>query len=585
MTEHSRSGTGAANGEAGHCAAIVLDGFADYNARFADITRRARRRFEQRDWRGMQQDVVERIELYDALIAQTIDRLERRLDDRFRSRSLWAGIRDAFSALIEPLIDRELYKTFFNSLTRRCFRTRGVAADIEFIALEIEPTDAITHPVSRHSYAVGDDPASLFRRALEDYPFAVPYAHPQACAQAIAQELATRFADWQPNMITGVELLDTLFYRERRAYIVGRVFGEQRWSPLVLAVVNEAGGLRVDAVITRPDHLALLFGSTRSYFLADLPTVGDTVVFLRTLVPHKSVADIYTLLGRAKQGKTERYRHFYRHLETRPDEVFVHADGIPGMVMEVFTLPSYPVVFKLIRDRFAYPKNMAREQVVAQYRLVQMHDRVGRLLEAQEFRQLRFPQRQFTDQLREDLLTGCSHTVQLDGDDLVISHCYLERRVRPLDLFVRESDPERARAALLDYGKAIKDLARSGLFPGDLLLKNFGVTRNGNVVFYDYDELGLIGDYVFRTVPQSQHDDDELSAEPWYHVGPADVFPEQFPRFLGVARDLREALVAEHGEIFDPAWWRQVQNAHATGEGIDVAPYPASTRVTATAGH
>ena len=343
----------------------IRDGFADYHARFAAITRRAKGRFEQRDWGAMRSDLVERIELYDVCVKQMQDWLAQVLAERAQDRVLWNRIRDAYAEAVEQLLDRELYKTFFNTLTRRFFRTHGVDPSIEFVALDIEPTDQITHPVARHSHAIHGELAAVFERVLAGYHFAVPYAHPHACAEAMAHTVRQRFAAWGETPLVQIELLETVFYREQRAYLVGRALGEFQYTPLVIALANGPDGLVVDALLTERDHVAQLFGYTRSHFFADLPTVGNAVVFLRALLPHKPLDEIYTVLGRAKQGKTERYRAFFRHLEHRTDEPFVHADGERGMVMLVFTLPSWPLVFKLIRDRFAYPKETARADVQA----------------------------------------------------------------------------------------------------------------------------------------------------------------------------------------------------------------------------
>lgn len=560
-------------------AAALVDRFADYNARFRSITRRAQSRFEARDWAGARADAVERIGLYDRCIAEAASWLEATLGEQARSRDLWRAVRDRYAVRIAPLLDQELDKTFFNTLTRRFFRTHGVDAELEFIALDIEPTDRITHPVARHSHAIADSAAASFRRVLEGFGFNRPWAHIGRCASGLAASLDQRLADWGPRPLRAVELLDTVFYRERRAYLVGRVFGESRFAPLVIAVVNDEHGLQVDAVLTERAHVAQVFGFTQSYFHADLATVGDAVVFLRTLLPDKALDEIYTVLGRAKQGKTERYRHFFRHLARHGEEKLRHAEGERGMVMAVFTLPSYPLVFKLIRDRFAPPKDIAREQVQAKYDLVFRHDRVGRLVDAQEFRWLRFPRRQFTPELLHELLTECRESVSEVGDDLMVHHCYLERRLRPLNLFVREAAPEQALAAVLDYGQAIKDLARSGIFPGDLLLKNFGVTRNGRAIFYDYDELCLVGECRFRREPEPRNEEEEMSAGAWYYVGGNDVFPAQFPRFLGLPPALSSALQQQHGEIFDVAWWQDLQARAAAGGFADIPPYPESVRL------
>jgi isocitrate dehydrogenase kinase/phosphatase len=505
-----------------------------------------------------------------------VERVERMLGTVPSDRMLWSAVRDAYAAAIAGLLDQELYMTWFNTLARRFFRIRGVDAQIEFVALDIDPTDRITHPVARHSYAVWGNLPRICQKILDDYPFKAPYAHAGLCAMRMADALSRRLAAWGEEPVRAVELLETVFYRERRAYLVGRVFGVEHVVPLVIALIHDASGIRVDALLIERINVAQIFGYTRSYLHADLATVGDAIVFLHTLLPNKPVDEIYTVLGRAKQGKTERYRHFYRHLAADPDEQFVHADGVRGMVMLVFTLPSYPLVFKLIRDRFAFPKDAVREEVMAKYHLVFHHDRAGRLIDAQEFRFLRFSRSRFSPALLDELLGECRDSAYAEGDDIVVAHCYVERRLRPLDLYVRENPESTSLKAILDYGQAIKDLARNNIFPGDLLFKNFGLTRHGRAIFYDYDELCLVTDCRFRELPDSDETTPGLDT---YYVGPHDVFPEQFPNFLGVEAQLRDALIREHGEIFDVRWWTQLQERLRDGEAIDVPPYPAALRL------
>lgn len=559
-------------------AALILDAFLDYNGRFADVTRRAKRHFEHSDWHAVQVDAVARIDLYDVCVLETLERLERLLDDRVRSRSLWAAIRIEFGAIIEPLVDKELTKTFFNTLSRRFFRTRGVDAQIEFIALGMEPTAGIIQPVPMNCYVLSGDLAEACERILADYPFATGYVDAARCAAAIAHELAERTFEEAVPLET-IELLQTVFYRERRAYLVGRIVDGDQGIPLVIALTSSRAGIRADAVLTNINQVSLLFGYARSYFHADLPTIGNTVLFLEALMPHKPVGEIYTVLGRAKQGKTERYRHLFRHLADNPDERLVRADGERGMVMAVFTPRDYPVVIKVIRDRFAYPKDIARRQVEEKYQLVFRYDRVGRLVDAQEFRDLRFPLRQVEADMLEELVSECAETVVIDGDELVVRHCYIERRLRPLNLYAREAPPDAASRAVLDYGQAIKDLARSNIFPGDLLLKNFGVSRIGRAIFYDYDELCLVENCRFRYLPEPSVEDETRPLEDWLSVRENDVFPEQFPRFLGLPAALREQLLDAHPEIFDAGWWQQLQADFRAGDNGDVPPYPSSARL------
>ncbi|MDZ4812650.1 MAG: bifunctional isocitrate dehydrogenase kinase/phosphatase [Pseudomonadota bacterium] len=567
-------------------AALILDGFVEYNHQFRKITRRAQLRFERREWALQQPDLVERIELYDTSVAETSQRLLQALGDHASRRDIWEAIKPAFEASIATLLDQELYKTYFNTLTRRFFKTRGVDAAIEFVALDIEPTDRIKHPVARLAYSVSEDLPDLFRRILADTPFAVPYAHAGQCARLAAETVNAQLASWGKRPARSVELLETRFYRERRAYLVGRVFGESEYAPFVIALANRGEGIVIDAVILNRADVTQLFGFTRSYFLADFETVGDAVVFLKTLLPRKAVDEWFAVLGRLKQAKTERFRLFFRHLEkvralathvdltaTRCAEQFVHAPGERGMVMAVFHLPSYPLVFKLIRDKFAPVKTMARADVMAKYQLVFKHDRAGRLVDAQEFRHLRFPRQQFEQSLLDELTGGCRESVLEDGDDIVLTHCYVERYLRPLNLFIKEAAPELAMQALLDYAQSIKDLAMSNIFPGDLLLKNFGVTRHGRAIFYDYDELCMVSECRFRALPTPSDNDEEMHHGAWYYVGDNDVFPEQFPRFLGLTPEQERRLIEAHGEIFDVRWWLGLQERLRGGTPPEIAPY------------
>lgn len=554
-------------------AMLIAGGFDDYNARFSDITRRARRRFERRDWKHAQTDATARIDLYEQCVRETLAGLEALLEERVRSRPLWRAILPAYAARIATRSDRELYKTFYNSLVRRFFQIDGVAPDVEFLALEIVPTGDPACPGELRHHAFDDDAVGVWREIFGALAYANGWADLETSAGAVAEALRSRG-------VIGVSMLRTPFYRERRAYLVGRAHGASGATyPVVIALVSDIAGVRADAVIVDEQQISILFGFSRSHFHADLARVGDVVAFLHQLLPRKPLDELFTVVGRIKQGKTERYRQVFRHLAEHPDEELVLADGERGMVMAVFTPRGYPVVFKLIRDRFAYPKDMVRAEVEEKYRLVFRRDRIGRLVDAQEFLRLRFPKRQFAPEALHELLSECAQTVQLDGDEVLIRHCYVERRVRPLDLYVRESVASVAERAVLDYGQAIKDLARSNIFPGDLLLKNFGVSRHGRVLFYDYDELCLVEECRFRAVPAMREEDETRPLDEWLYAGADDVFPELFPQFLGIAPALRARLRAVHGEIFDPVWWRDVQGRLAAGEHFDVPPYPDAARL------
>jgi isocitrate dehydrogenase kinase/phosphatase len=559
------------------CAAVLVQNFADYNAEFRAITRRAPQRFEARDWRGSQRDAVERIELYDKCVNRAVAHMRERLGEDSTERALWSSIKRRFTELIDELTDLEFDKTFFNSVTRRTFGTIGVDAAVEFIALDLNPIGRVTTAIETNLYSNRGSLELLFEEVLADFRFRTPYLDFDRSVRIITNEVraqceADSDASRPPLQVAQVELVRTPFFQMTRAYLVGRISGPGWMLPFVLALKNTESGVLIDAIMMDESSVSILFSFTRSYFHVDLPHVGQAVVFLKTILPRKPVSELYTVLGRAKQGKTERYRELFRHLQQSTDQ-FVHAPGDRGLVMICFTLPSFDVVFKIIRDRFAYPKNVLREEVLKKYELVFKHDRAGRLVDAQEFKRLQFPTARFSDAVIAELKNEAAGTVRFENGELVVGHVYIERRMTPLNLYVRNASREDAERAVLDYGQCIRDLAVTNIFAGDLLLKNFGVTRHGRVIFYDYDELCAVTDCRFRDIPQAQNEEDEMRAEAWFHVNENDVFPETFMQFLGFEPQLKEAFLKVHGEIMTADWWRGIQQRLTEGEVLEVLPY------------
>jgi isocitrate dehydrogenase kinase/phosphatase len=553
--------------------------FGAYEAQFKAITRRARARFETCDWRGMQADAVERLDLYKLAVDQVVAGIRRLLGGRIYDKLVWAYMKAAYSNSIAGRDEWELAETFFNSVTRRIFTTVGVDPQIEFVDSDFEtPPTRARRAVSR-TYERHARTAALVRAILADYPFRTGYQNVRQTAQLVAARIDAHLTSiGAAPGVERVEMIESVFYRNKGAYLVGRIFSGARIVPLALALLNSPEGVTVDAVLLNEQEINILFSFTRSYFHVEVERPYDLVHFLRSITLHKRIADLYTSIGHNKHGKTELYRELLGHLATTDDQ-FETARGERGMVMAVFTMPSFDVVFKIIKDRFAPPKTVTRHDVMANYHLVFKHDRAGRLVDAQEFEYLQFDRYRFSEALLGELQRVAGQTVRVDQRHVIIKHAYVERRVTPLNLFVRDAGGDAACAAVIDFGNAIKDLAASDIFPGDMLLKNFGVTRQGRVVFYDYDELALLTGCVFRSLPQATYDDEEFAAEPWFSVGEHDIFPAEFGHFLGLQGPLREAFMRHHADLFDPRFWNGLQERLRAGEVLDIFPYDQSTRL------
>ena len=552
--------------------------FLAYHARFIQITRRAKARFEAREWRAAQGDAVERLTLYRGMVDQAVADVTTRLGGNIRNAFLWHEIKTIHARLSGGRQDTSLGRTFFNSVTRRIFTTVGVDPGIEYVdqadQAELKPAGG---QAPFWSYRGGRGTAAIVTDIFSGLPFR-PEFHDLTGDAIRTAAVMDRTLAGQP--IISVEVLPPIFYRGTVAYVVGRVRTADGLLPLLFAFLHPDEGIVTDAVLLQEDEVSIVFSFTRAYFHVEVDRPQLTLAFLQSIMPRKPTDELYTALGYNKHGKTVFYRNLMHHLASTEDR-FEIAEGEPGLVMTVFALPSFNTVFKVIRDRFGQPKSTTREAVRARYELVFVHDRVGRLADAQEFEHLEFARSRFSPALLDELLSEAASSVRVEGDRVIIRHLYTERRVTPLNLYLRRAEPGLAHDAIVDYGAAIKELAAANIFTGDMLLKNFGVTRHGRVIFYDYDELCLLTECNFRTIPVTDDPLLEMAADPWFSVSERDVFPEEFRSFFLLPGPLGEAFLQRHGDLLDVAFWRDMQAKQAEGEVVTVLPYREERRLSA----
>ena len=511
--------------------------------------------------------------MYQRAIDQLVDRTHSVLGNRVLSRLVWVSIKAVYSGLIDNRDDWEIAETFFNSVTRRIFTTVGVDEEIEFVHTDFSrpPTPPKT-PV-HHSFVADRDLATLLQQVLREYSLPLSDEQLRREAAIAAEEIERRLAALgQCGKIERIDMIKAPFYRGEHVHLIGRMLIAGNFVPLVLSFCHTDAGVLLGAALVEQDDVSLLFSYTRSYFFVEVDRPSELVGFIKTIIPQKPTAEIYISIGYTKHGKTELYRHALRHLAGSSDK-YQLARGQRGMVMVVFTMASYPVVFKIIKDHFDYPKSTTRQAVIDRYHLVFRHDRAGRLIDAQEYKYLTLDRSRFDDELLAELLDVAGQTVSVVGDRVVIKHCYAERRVTPLNIYLQEASESAACAAVIDYGQAIKDLALTNIFPGDLLLKNFGLTRQNRVVCYDYDEVCLLTECTVRRLPDSDDYDELMAAEPWFAVGKNDMFPEEFEYFLGFAPSLRNVFLEHHAELLSVDYWNGVQQQIRAGKLFHIPPY------------
>ncbi|MDP3440852.1 MAG: bifunctional isocitrate dehydrogenase kinase/phosphatase, partial [Azonexus sp.] len=552
---------------------------------FRETSKEAKTRFEKADWLGVHKAVRERIRFYDDRVDECVVRLRHEFDAQHLDDNTWQQVKLLYIGLLLNHKQPELAETFFNSVTTKILHRDYFRNDFIFVrpTVSTENIEAELEPIYRSYYAMEGGLRGTVRRIVEDFqwqrPFAdlgrdVNYIYHAVCRHLKA--MPTREVNFQ------IQVLGSAFYRNKAAYIIGKAINGSAEYPFAIPVLhNEIGELYLDTILLDAWRIGLLFSLSRAYFMVDMEVPSGYVQFLRSILPNKPRSELYIMLGLGKQGKTMFFRDFIYHLHHSEDK-FIMAPGIRGLVMLVFTLPSYPYVFKIIKDVFGASKNMDRATVKRKFMMVKQVDRVGRMADTLEFSNAAFPLKRFAPEVMEELQTLAPSCFEIDGETLVIKHIYIERRMEPLNIHLdrmeRSNNLAGLEHAIKEYGSAIRELAQANIFPGDMLWKNFGVTRYGRVVFYDYDEIEYMTDCSFRKIPLAPDFETEMSGEVWYPVAKNDVFPEEFSTFLLASPTLRKIFHKHHRDLLSAKFWQDAQQKIRAGHVEDFFPYPEEIR-------
>ncbi|WP_368882595.1 bifunctional isocitrate dehydrogenase kinase/phosphatase [Proteus mirabilis] len=558
-------------------AQTILQGFDAQYGRFLEITSGAQYRFEQADWHGIQLAMKERIRLYDNHVGLVVEQLRCIRHDIDKESVFLQKVKERYTQLLPNYPRFEIAESFFNSVYCRLFHHRELNKKNLFV-FSSQPAYRFAQaprPLSR-SFVIQNDLPALLQDILSRLPLRLPWQNKSRDIQFICQTLYAQFS--HDELQTAVfHIANELFYRNKAAWMIGKIAINNQFIPLLLPIHNIEQHLVIDTCLTTTDEASIVFGFARSYFMVYAPFPAALVTWLRDILPEKSIAELYMSIGCQKHGKTEYYREYLAFMNFSSEQ-FIEAPGVKGMVMLVFTLPTYDRVFKVIKDRFAPQKTITTERVKECYRLVKEHDRVGRMADTQEFENFVIDKKRISNDLMAILEQEIPNKLEDLGDKLLISHLYMERRMTPLNIYMEQCDDKQLKAVVEDYGQALKELIAANIFPGDMLFKNFGVTRHHRVIFYDYDEISYMTDMNFRAIPPARYPEDELASEPWYSVAENDVFPEEFRYFLCCDKQVCHYFEAQHRDLLSPEYWQQQQQRIKQGYIEDVYAYPQSKR-------
>jgi isocitrate dehydrogenase kinase/phosphatase len=561
-------------------AKTILNGFERHIYLFGELTRSAKQRFEQRQWNEIQDAAKKRTNFYDLRVKETLETINKDFLISELNSEIWQAVKTHYVDLLADHLQPELAESFYNSVFCHLFERKYYHNTFIFVESTASRLDEKATPNIYTSYFPAEKGLHpTIMQIMKSAKFTTPFVNLDRDVDTLIKSFKAQAHKTNYKLCDlQFDILSFVFYRNKGAYIIGRVISPAGETPFVIAILNnEEGGLHIDANLTEGENMAVVFGFARAYFFVDCQHPHALVNFLKTLIPHKTKADLYSAIGFHKQGKTQFYRDFLNHLAKTDDQLELAA-GIKGMVMCVFTLPSYPYVFKIIKDKFAPSKNMTKQDVKGKYRLVKLHDRVGRMADTMEYSEVAFPKDRFSKELLEELMLVAPSIVRFEEDMVIIQHTYIERKMIPLNIYLTGASDETISQAIYGYGKAIKQLIAADIFPGDMLLKNFGVTRYGRVIFYDYDEITYMNEVNFRVLPEPVTEEQIYASEPWYSVAAEDMFPEELATFALANRRYRKAFVEHHPDLLTAQYWQACQKKVAAGVIEDVYPYPEAVR-------
>ena len=574
----------------------ILLGFEHHYQNIKSASIEAKRCFEEKEWEKIENDSKLRLNFYDEQVDVFCKNLSSELKkqtlygakaefnetqkmDKFNS-DFWKNTKHVYIELITSHKQPELAETFYNSVFCRIFSRSFYNNQYIFtkpcVSLNYIDMD---EPVI-DSYFVDDGQLKeTLTSVLNNYKFSCKFGNLDQDIERLQEQLIKQMPRLQSEVFE-LQFISTPFIRGKCAYIVGKIVTQLHSDvPVLIALLNDENkGLYVDSLLTDIGSISIIFSFSRSYFFITTDYPSAIVEYLKELLPGKTRAVLYSAIGLHKQGKTLLYRHFLKYSKITSEKLII-APGIKGMVMSVFTFPMYPYVFKVINDQFAPPKMGTKEMVKDRYYFVKNHVRIGRLADTWEFSNVAFPLKDIDDALLKELEKKASSNIEIENDLLIIKHMYIENKMTPLNMYLETANKKQQNHIINDYGKAIDELINSNIFPGDMLTKNFGVTRQNRVVFYDYDEITLMSTPIFKKIPEAKTYEQEMASEPWYYVGQNDVFPEEFKYFMLPNPYMKEVFNKKYKKLLDADYWVSIQEKIKQNGVMDYYPYGSEKRM------
>ena len=567
---------GSIDERSGLAARWILAEFDAYYVESRSIPNLAKSAFEQRD-PAMSLDLsLRRLSVYSVSAHALARRLRAALPEVAEDETFWARLEARYLALIEGRYESDLAFAYIHSARRMVYE--GMWKPVEYMFLHHrEPASERSAAVRiDFSIARGADLAVLVDRVLAVPRFERRWRDRAGDVRRVAERLQSIFSGGARRPVE-IQMTDAGFYRNRGAYIVGRiVFDDSSASPLILALLNHDVGIYVQAVLAGEADAHNLFSSTLANFHVTNSHYHELAAFLHTVMPTRRLGLHYSTIGFNHVGKVAVMHELREELATHR-EVFITAVGFRGSVAIGFAAPSSDYNLKVIRDvptdQYKWGEFPGIGAVLDKYRRVHEIDRTGSMLDNIIYYNLELDSAWFEADLLAELLRDAGESVSLRDDAVILKHLIVQRRVRPLPVFLQDATPEEAREVIVNLGHCIKNNAAANVFNKDLDARNYGVSRFQKVYLFDYDALEPLTRVKVRS--NAGRFDGEDDVPDWFYEDGVIFLPEEIESGFRIHdRGMRRLFRDVHGDLLTTGYWERLQHDLDRGQVPSIRLYP-----------
>lgn len=553
----------------------------EFDANFFEsrqIPKFAKEAFEQRDPQRSLALSKKRLFMYINGILAFCPQLKQAYSELAENEQLWSKVEMHYMSLIHERYEADLAFAYIHSVRRKIYQEEWKPVAYDFS--EWRPRRADVRPQVYRTFAGGARvSADTVVEILKIPNFAKPYRNITEDAALVAERINNVFSldGHSPDRIRSIEIINAGFYRNRGAYIVGRIlFSDTSVSPIIISLINDDHGIDINAVLTSEADAHNLFSSTLANFHVSNEYYHELATFLYSIMPGRPLGLHYSTIGYNHLGKFAILNELKNELGTRK-EVFQAAVGFPGTVTIAFAAPSSSYNLKVIRDKptaqYKWGIFQGIEAVLDKYRGVHEINRAGSMLDNVIYYNLRLEKKLFAPFLLDKLLREANQSVSMADDYVIFKHLIAQLKIKPLPVFLETASAEDAKTAIINLGHSIKNNMAADIYNKDLDARNYGVSKFLRVFLYDYDAIERLTDVKIRS-NQDRIDGDEDPPD-WFFEDGIVLLPEEIEFGLGISdRTLLDVFRQVHGDLLTTEYWARIQNDLREGQVPRLCLYP-----------